>query len=149
MSALIPFAVLKPEGPAIAGPFPFPGADGLFECSERFCLAELQGVLKRKEARMNTLGKGLAAVGLLLGATYAIELYNRNQAESFCGSVSASETRDNVVTRANSHGLFVSPLDTNESSVLVFNHRAPMWRYACDIEFKAGKVSSKKVFSAD
>ncbi|BCT93680.1 hypothetical protein LYSHEL_27070 [Lysobacter helvus] len=98
---------------------------------------------------MSTLGKGMAAASILVVALCAPGLYNRHKAESFCGSVTSTETRNTIVARANARGLFVNPVDTDEKSVWVFSHRAPMWRYACILEFKAGSVSSKSVFAAD
>ena len=98
---------------------------------------------------MNTLARGLTAVGFLLVAAYAFNLYKRHPADAFCRGISPTETRDLIVARANAEGLFVNRFDNRTDSVSVFNQRAPWWRYACDVEFKDGKVSGKRVIAAD
>ena len=94
---------------------------------------------------------GLALVILIsmVGLPFGIGAFQSHKAESFCAGVAQLDTREGIVARANEAGYFVNPLDKDLHSVWVFSHMSPMWRYACIIEFRDGKVSGKKVVLAE
>ena len=98
---------------------------------------------------MKTLASAIGALVLLILFGYAFNLYKRHPVDSFCKGVSAADTPQDVVARAKLSGLWVNALDENNTSVWVFNQKAPWWRYACIVEFKSDRVSGRRVILAD
>ena len=69
--------------------------------------------------------------------------------DSFCKSLTYGDTRERVISKGKSEGFFPWEWQGTEN-IWVFNHdKGPMFRLACSVDFKDGKVTGKAVVDAD
>ncbi len=68
----------------------------------------------------------------------------------YCDQIKLGTTSEEALKVARNMKLFVT-LNTkiDDESILIFNQKAPYFRYACDLKFKEMKVVSKSTFMAD
>lgn len=84
-------------------------------------------------------------VGGLFGVPYFYFFY---PIDSFCKDIKNSDKREEIITQAKSKGFF--PLEWEGTEIWIFNHnKGPMFRLACSVDFKDGKVSKKEIVDAD
>lgn len=112
-------------------------------------LASIEGSPIHFRYQMKALANIIAAVALLFFIGYAFNLYKRYPVDSFCKNISATDTPQDVVARAEINALWINPLDKSADEVWVFNQKAPWWRYACIVKFKDGQAADTQVIAVD
>lgn len=90
-------------------------------------------------------------IGLFLGGTLAFVYYTSHSVQSFCDGVIESDTAQTLIDRALAKNLFYARWQ-GKDAIWILNRPLedpPMFRIACAVTFKDGKVSGKNVIDAD
>jgi hypothetical protein len=75
--------------------------------------------------------------------------YRARPSETFCGQAMGL-TEGQITQRAKLKGLTVMPWDKPENVTWIFRPEdGPMFRFACEVHFEAGKVTQTLVVDAD
>ena len=89
------------------------------------------------------IGQAFLAILLVFALVGAYVLYQRHCLAQFCSGLSASATPESVLAMAQQLGLPAHDYSGQPRRVLVFNHQAPFFRFACTVEFAApGKLTA-------
>jgi hypothetical protein len=86
-----------------------------------------------------------ALVGLFIGGTYLFVRHEMHGIDSFCDSIGGSETAQAIIRRATAAGLFFTRWQGTDD-IWILNkplEAPPMFRIACAVTFRDGKVSGK------
>ncbi len=92
----------------------------------------------------------LICIVLLFISVGIFDYFKEKTILDYCDQIKLGTTSEEVLKVAKKMKLFVtSSTKIDDDSILVFNQRAPYFRYACDLDFKEMKVVSKSTFMAD
>jgi hypothetical protein len=75
--------------------------------------------------------------------------YKSSSVEAFCDATGPDETPESVMARAAELGYPAFNAMESRGEVTVLNQSAPYFRYACELQFKAGRVVAKQVRAGD
>jgi hypothetical protein len=109
--------------------------------------------LRKSYLKIAALVAGLVVIltlALVVG-THAYVNHLFHSVTAFCNSVGASDTSEGIIERGKSQGLFYTRWK-GKDDVWIMNKpldAAPLFRIACAVQFKDGKVSGKEVIDAD
>jgi hypothetical protein len=90
-------------------------------------------------------------LGLLLVGTRALLVYVSHPVDSFCKGIGQSDTPQAIIDRARAVRLFCTRWQGTDD-IWILNkplEDPPLFRFACVVTFKGGKVSGKRVIDAD
>jgi hypothetical protein len=90
-------------------------------------------------------------VGLFIGGTYLFVRHEMHGIDSFCDSIDESETAQAIINRAKAAGLFFTRWQ-GTGDIWILNkplEAPPMFRIACAVTFKDGRVSGKGLVDGD
>jgi hypothetical protein len=77
---------------------------------------------------------------------YAYIAYKQHPVRSFCSGLHESATPEEVVALAERR---FGPVPHDSDEVLVVDVGPPVFRFACDVRFKNGKIVSKDIVDGD
>ena len=85
----------------------------------------------------------------LVASGLAYSFYAEARMQDFCESVPQDATPQSAMDSAKASGLIALGDAGPDHSVVVVNHLMPYFRFRCELSFKASKVTSRSVTSAD
>jgi hypothetical protein len=87
----------------------------------------------------------------LVGGSWALVKYETHGVDSFCREISESDTAQAIIDLSKPAGLFFTRWQ-NTDDIWILNktlEAPPMFRIACAVAFKDGKVTDTKLIDAD
>jgi hypothetical protein len=131
------------------------GADSVRQCgcAMRNPYGVLYGQIKGAGSVMkkllNTIMKVLLVVVITFGALFMYGYYEEYPVRTFCAGLPEDATPGDAVTLAKEKGLPVFDSMKVRNTIVVLNHKSPLSRVACEIEFKDNLIVSKGIRGAD
>jgi len=91
----------------------------------------------------------VAVFAILVISVLATDLFKSSELRDFCSSIKAGEEVQNVLDQAKLLQFPTFPATAERSVVTFLNHRQPMFRYACTVSIRQGRVERALILSAD
>lgn len=96
------------------------------------------------------LAKLVLGITILVALVIGFTAWKKYPLETYCNDLEVGADFDVAVKLAHESGL-KTPFLKNDTKnrLMIFNHRAPYFRFACEAKFKDGELISVSSFGAD